>query len=398
MGFFSLTNRGAMIVAGQKGTGQAGPSRRHRMPFMGKEPVTVDAGPDGHHGLTVIFPEKKGEYFVTAVRRAARFFPVPVIFNGEEMPSSDFLDGADHIEEWQGIRIGVFGRDVSRYHDDNANFHGVTLKIPLPELQQFWHRSYLARIDVVDCAHLKFVRPARKDVVRDAMFVELLEEITRLYFRMIAAGGAHSLRFKDYQLGRTLGIDLKEAAPLLRPYSPSCADTDRSVVLAPASVEKDAFVFEGEGPLEDQTFARAIARLDSAPALFDPHRAFAGYAWYDALRCIQIRSYRMEIDGATEENQLFDLFGANGRPDRLEVVLDVSGAEKTECVLETDLIVQGGDHGSLDEAEILATSSRLSPRHTWPPSLSMLSIRPRTMRKPAPTTSRSIGFLTRRRI
>lgn len=255
-----------------------------------------------------------------------------------------------------------FGRDVSRYHDDNANFHGVTLKIPLPELQQSWHRSYFARIDVVDCAHLKLVLPARKDVVRDAIYVALLEEITRLFFRMIAAGGAHSLRFKDYQLGRTLGIDLKEAAPLLRPYSPSCADTDRSVVLAPASVERDAFVFEGEGPLEDQTFARAIARLDSAPALFDPHQAFAGYAWYDALRRIQIRSYRMEIDGATEENQPFDLFGANGRPDRLEVVLDVSGSEETEWVLETDLIVQGPDHGALDEVEILVTErSAITP-------------------------------------
>ncbi|WLE00859.1 hypothetical protein PX860_27400 (plasmid) [Agrobacterium leguminum] len=364
MGFFSLANRGAMIIASQKGTDQAWAIAATPDAFHGKEPITVDAGPNGHQGLTVIFPEKKGEHFASAVRRAARFFPVPVIFNGEEMPSNDFLESADHIEEWRGIRIGVFGRDVSRYHDDNANFHGVTLKIPLPELQQSWHRSYFARIDVVDCAHLKLVLPARKDVVRDAMFVALLEEITRLFFRMIAAGGAHSLRFKDYQLGRTLGIDLKEAAPLLRPYSPSCADTDRSVVLAPASVERDAFVFEGEGSLEDQTFARAIAQLDSAPALFDPHQAFAGYAWYDALRCIQIRSYRMEIDGATEENQPFDLFGAKARPDRLEVVLDVSGAEKTEWVLETDLIVQGVDHGCLDEAEILVTKqSTITPSH-----------------------------------
>ena len=362
MGFFSLANRGAMIVAGQKGTDQAWAIAATPDAFHGKEPVTVDVGPDGHQGLAVIFPEKKGEHFASVVRRAACFFHVPVIFNGEEMPSNDFLESADHIEEWRGIRIGIFGRDVSRYHDDNANFHGVTLKIPLPDLQQSWHRSYFARIDVVDCAHLKLVLPARKDVVRDAMYVALLEEITRLYFRMVAAGGAHSLRFKDYQLGRTLGIDLKEAAPLLRPYSPSCADTDRSAVFAPVSVERDAFVFQGEGPLEDQTFARAIARLDSTPALFDPHQAFAGYAWYDALRCIQIRSYRMEIDGATEENQPFDLFGANGPPDRLEVVLDVSGAEKTEWVLETDLIVQGVDHGSLDEAEILVTKqSAITP-------------------------------------
>ena len=364
IGFFSLANRGAMIVAGQKGTGHAWTIAATPDAFHGKEPVTVDVGPDGHQGLAVIFPEKKSEHFASAVRRAACFFPVPVVFNGEEMPSNDFLESADHIEEWRGIRIGIFGRDVSRYHDDNANFHGVTLKIPLPELQQSWHRSYLARIDVVDCAHLKLVLPARKDVVRDAMYVALHEEITRLFFRLIAAGGAHSLKFKDYHFGRTLGIDLKEAVPLLRPFTPSCADTDRIVVLAPEPVEAGALVFEGEGPLEEQTFARAIARLDRPPQLFEPHSAFAGYSWYDGLRCIQIRSYRMEVGGAVEEKEPFDLFGANARPDRLEVVLDVSGAEKTEWVLETDLMVQGVDHGSLDEAEILVTKqSAITPSH-----------------------------------
>ncbi|MCQ4633947.1 hypothetical protein GB927_028200 [Shinella sp. CPCC 100929] len=362
MGFFSLANRGAKIVAGQKGTDQTWAIAATPDAFHGKEPVTVDAGPEGHHGLTVIFPEKKGEHFAGAVRRAARFFPIPVIFNGEEMPSSDFLDGADHTEEWQGIRIGVFGRDLSRYHDENVNFHGVTLKIPLPELQQSWHRSYFARIDVVDCAHLKLVLPARKDVVRDAMYAALMKEITRLYFRMVAVGGAHSLKFKDYHFGRTLGIDLKEAVPLLRPFTPSCADTDRIVVLVPEPVEAGALVFEGEGPLEEQTFARAIARLDRPPQLFEPHSAFSGYSWYDGLRWIQIRSYKMEVGGAVEEKEPFDLFAANGRPDRLELVLDVSGAEKTEWVLDTDLIVQGVDYGSLDEAEILVTmQSSITP-------------------------------------
>src|SRR5690606_6600216 len=102
--------------------------------------------------------------------------------------------------------------------------------------------------------------------------------------------------------------------------------------------------------------------LDRAPAHFEPHDAFTGYGWYDALPCIQIRSYRMEIDGATEEKEPFDLFGANARPDRLEVVLDVSGSEETEWVLETDLIVQGPDHGALDEVEILVTKpSAITP-------------------------------------
>jgi len=362
MGFFSLASRGAVIVARQRDTRQGWTITATPDAFHGKEPVAVESGPEGQQGMTIIFPERKGDYLAGTIRRAARFFPIPVIFNGEEMPSSDFLGGADHIEEWRGIRIGVFGRDPSRHSDDNANFHGVTLKMRLPELQQSWHRTYSARIDVVECAHLKLVLPARKEVVRDAMYAELIEEITRLYFRMVAAGGAHSLRFTDYQHGRTLGVDLKEAAPLLRPYAPSCADPDRNTVIAPESVAKEAFVFEGDGPLEEQTFGRAIARLEDAPTIYEPHGVFSGYGWYDALRFIQIKSYRMENGGAVEEHEPQDFFGDTGRPDRLEIILEVSNAENPEWILEADLIVQGSDYGSLDEAVIVvAKQSAITP-------------------------------------
>jgi hypothetical protein len=362
MGFFSLANRGAMIVAQQKGTEHAWTIAATPDAFHGKEPVTVDVGPDGQQGVTVIFPERKGENLLGAVRVASCHFPVPVIFNGEEMPFSDFLDTADHIEEWNGIRIGVFGHDQVRHNVDDANFHGVTLKINLPELHQAWHRTLFARIDVVDCAHLKLVLPARKDIVRDEMYDSLIEEINRLYFRMVAASGAHSLTFQDYQRGRKLGIDLQEAAPFLRPHIAAFAEADRNVYLAPQKVSADAFLYEGAGPLEEQIFARTLSRLDHAPLIFEPCRAFSGYTWYDEFRRIRIKSYRVEIDGRIDEIDPSDFSCAKGRPDRLEVVLEISNTEKPDWILETDILVLGPDFGSLDEMEILVTKqSAITP-------------------------------------
>jgi len=197
--------------------------------------------------VTVIFPERRGENIAGAVRVASCHFPVPVIFSGEEMPFSDFLDTADHIEEWNGIRIGVFGSDQVRHNVDNANFHGVTLKINLPELHQAWHRTLFVRIAVVDCAHLKLVLHTRKEIVRDEMYDALIEEINRLYFRIVSESGAHSLTFQDYQRGRMLGIDLKEAAAFLRPHAAAFADADRNLYLSPQKVPSAAFVYEGAG-------------------------------------------------------------------------------------------------------------------------------------------------------
>jgi hypothetical protein len=362
MGFFALANRGATIVARQKAGLHSWAIAATPKAFQGKEPVRVDAGPNGHEGVTIVFPERKEDNLADAARRAARFFPVPVLLNGEAMRSSDFLDTADHIEEWRGIRIGVFARDPSRHDNDNANFHGVTLKIPLPELRQSWHRTCCARIDVVDCAHLKLVLPARKDVVRDAMYEALVEEIDRVYFRMIAADGPHSLSFEDYQRGRQLGIELKEAEPRLRPHAPAIAEAGRNILINPIEVPDDAFVFDGDGPLQEQNLARAIAGLKDAPMVFEPNPGYAGYRWYDELRRFRIKSHRMEIDGSIEEINPDDIFDRQGRPDRLEIVLEIFNADEPNWVLKTDLIISGPDYGSLDQVEIHVTrQSAITP-------------------------------------
>lgn len=361
MGFFALANRGATIVARQKDTSLSWSIEADPDAFHGKRPVTVTSGPDGHTGVTITFPVTSNANVASAVRRAASYFPLPVIFNGEEMPLSDFLDGADHIEVWRGIRIGVFPNNLR--HNENANFHGVTLRIPLPTLSQCWHRSYAARIDVVDCAHLKLVLPARKEVVRDAMYEALVEEINRIYFRRVVASGPHSLSYEHYLRARTLGIELDEAEPRLRRFSPSLGDSDRMEFVAPTPATGDALLYEGEGPLEEQNVARAIARTTDMPPIFEPNHAFTGYGWYDRLRQITVTSFKMAIGGIGEEIDPYESFEHPGRPDHLEINLKIGNPE-TACnkLLATDLIVTGPDYAALDEVDIrVSRQSTITP-------------------------------------
>lgn len=363
MGFFALANRGATIIARQKNSQRSWLIEASADAFHGKQPVKVTTGPDDQFGVTIIFPEVRGENLAAGVQRATRFYPVAVEFNGESMQSLDFLGEAEHIEEWRGIRIGIIVRDPFRYDGENANFHGVTLRMPLPKLEQSWHRSFFARIDVVDCVHLKLVLPARKEVVRNEMFDALLEEIDRIYFRLIAASGPHSLSFKDYQRGRLLGIDLDEAAPDLRLFSPAHAESDRNELLPAKPIGENAHIYESGGPLQEQNVARAFATWDDAPPIFEPNPDFAGYLWYDRLSRITLKTYRMVIGDAIEEIDPASAFETEGRPDRLEIVLEAGDGHTVNTQrLGTDLIVVGDEYGSLQGEDILVTrQSTITP-------------------------------------
>ncbi|MFK0166542.1 ATP-binding protein [Rhizobium sp. NPDC090279] len=363
MGFFALANRGAIVLARQKNTENAWTIEATPDAFHGRQLINAQLGPKGHAGMTVIFPEGTNDNLADAVCRAARHFPLPVDFNGAPMASADFLNGASRVEEWRGIRIGVFDRDLAYGYGDNANFHGVTLRILLPWLRQSWHSSYCARIDVVDCAYLKLVLPARKEVVRDAMYEGLVLEINRVYFRLVAAGGPHSLAFSDYQRALSLGVELQEAEPFLRPFFPAFAESDRNETVAPRPVGPNAHIYEGGGPLEEQNVARAFAVWNDAPPIFEPNHAYAGYVWYDRLSWITLKNYRMIMGDVVEEIDPDDSFETEGRPDRLEMALEVLDTHVAEIRhLETDLLVAGPDYGTLEEVDIRVTrQSTITP-------------------------------------
>jgi len=360
MGFFALANRGVKIIAQKRGSDQSWVLNASPSAFSGEALVKGAEGPADHRGLAIIFPQFDREKVPAAVVHAAKYCPLEVTLNGEEIERADFLLGAKHVEDWEGIRIGVF-HEPSRVHSfsgHNVNFHGVTLYVPLPDLHQQFHHSFHARIDVDHCAALKLVLPARKEIVQDEFLVQLRTRIQMLYFELLAQEDRHSLARKDHALAQSLGVSLPDAAMLLKPFVPSTAEPDRYDYRSPERVSENAIIFEdADGPVEEQNVARAISFLPGGLPLFDPKPAFEGYTWYDALSRVALTGYRA-TDGATvQEIAPEDRFSVPERPEKLEVLLtQTDGDVTTDLCVETDVLVLSEDFIALDEADIHVTS------------------------------------------
>ncbi len=360
MGFFSLANRGARIIAQCYGYEKSWVLEASAAAFSGKAPVIGSDGPDDHEGVTIVFPVMRHDNIARAVSKAARFCPLTVIFDGEATDSEDFLEDNLHTEEWNGIRIGIFSLASRGFCDrDNVNFHGVTLLADLPEISQQFHDTYYVRLDVTHCGALKLVLPARKELVLDGFFDELRTEIRAVLFRYIASRKSHSLSFADWQAAKKCGVDLPQAAMMLRRFTPTFADSDRNGLSKPETVTREAILFEGgEGPIEEQTLAHALDRLEGDLWMYEPVGSFNGYHWYDGLRCVAIKGYRAHFGSLQQEIEAGGVFDLKGRPDRMQVILECGGPGSTleTWPLETDLILLGEEYASLEEVDVRITA------------------------------------------
>ncbi len=360
MGFFALANRGARIIVQKRGTDHSWIVDANSEAFSGKALITAEPGPSGHRGMTIVFPQQKDEYVASAVERAARYYPLDVFFDGNALDREDFLANAEHVEEWNGIRIGVYrmAAPAHRHLAHNANFHGVTLHVPLPSLSQQFHRCYHARIDVVRCSDLKLVLPARKEVVQTELLEQLQARISKIYYQLVQKAGAHSLNYCDYSIGQELGVDLPEAIKLLRPFSPGQADDCQSYKADPEQVHHNGYLYiEAEGSVEEQNVARAVEQSPEMDSVYEPVSGFVGYEWYDEMLRFKLKGYGAVLEGQWYEvSPEEELFAFSERPDVLAVVIEVSDRHKELC-LETDVLVLSEDYASLDGAQVHVTAS-----------------------------------------
>ena len=384
MGFMSLATRGARIVAQKCGCDGSWVLDASAAAFAGEAPVIGSDGPTDHRGVTVMFPLKPSDDVAAAVTRSARFCPLAVTLDGERIEAQDFLQDARHIETWAGIRIGIFDSVGHGFRNDNVNFFGITLRADLPWIGQVFHHDCHARIDVKDCAALRFVLPARKALVRDEFLEDLQAHIRTVMFRYIATREGHSLYFEDYQRAGRCGVDLPEASMLLRRFTPRFADSTRDHCGRIETVTPRALLFDGgEGPIEDQTIAHALGRMDDDLVLYQPERLFAGYTWYDTLGCVALKGYRAHFGPVWQDIAPGERLDAKTRPDRsagcyrspgcaqssdrLQVVLECVGLAVTykedppgsfieTWTLETDVIVLGEDYASLTQVDVVVTA------------------------------------------
>lgn len=367
MGFFALAGRNARVIAGRRDGPGGWELEISRDALSGDTPITCRPLTDDLTGVAVIFEQRPGENVSAAVADAARYAPIDVICDGAAVERADFLEGASHIETWKGIRIGVYRRDDIRFKRKhmNANFHGVTLGVPLPELSEVHHGSYRALIDVQTCTALQLVQLARKEVVHNDFLTELQQEIRRIYFRLIKEAGRHSLRFADHQSAAELGIDLPPAEMRLRPFTPMHADSDCNTYTELTVVPASAMIFCGEDEaVHEQNFARALAQTEQEALVFEPQPAFAGYAWYDAVPVLEMTGYVIQTSKGRQAYALDELPGIIERPDNLSVFGSLrTGSDMSPWEIGTDFVLFAGPDATMIDESVLCLTAASTITH-----------------------------------
>jgi len=359
MGFFSLAGRDVRVIAQKAGTNSSWILNADPDGFSGKAPIKGVLGPKDQRGLTIIFGTKNSENIVPAANAAAKYCPIPVMVEGVKAEQEDFLEGAQHVEIWRGLRIGIFkAKRHGGIHNPNLNFHGLTLRTSLPTLSQQYHDMLEVKIDVVSSVDLKLVLPARKEVVKDAFHSELWAKVETLLFEHVASQGPHSLAYKDYKTAKNRGINLEEACACLRPFTAAHADTDSNDWRAAESIAADALICLGsDDAVDEQNLVWAFEDKRSPVSLYEPNSAFKGYNWYDAIGVVEITGYVRELNGVRHQTPTGVLPEIIERPTRLFVVGElVTSGSITPWQVETDVILFAyADTSEVDESILCLT-------------------------------------------
>jgi hypothetical protein len=289
MGIFSLANRHVTI--------QSHDWQVHLTPahFTG-EAIAPIAPSDRIDGTRLSFPitEINHSELRDQINRVAKFYPLPVWFNNEELPRQDFLEGARYVEKWQGLRLGVCPRYQWTYRF-TLNFYGLTLEQPLPNLRCN-EETLSVRVDITQCPQLKLVLPARKEVVQDEFWKQITTEIHRVLYRYVGTLPHHDLSYSEWQKAQLLGVHLPVARSHLHEFTPAIANryaTERSQSL-PVSERSLLVHLDGLACSEQQVFWRAFQQAQLPYEAVEPDVSYIGYPWYDTLP--NLRDVRFEIE------------------------------------------------------------------------------------------------------
>ena len=314
--------------------------------------------------IAIVLPETWTAQINSAVLDVARFYPLPVSFQGAVVTRQDFLEGACRIEEWRGCRIGVFMKYGTEPKDTpRINFHGVTVPCHCIEVQELRGNTWSVRVDIIDAPALQLVLPARKEMVRNDALAALLIAMEGAIYRSIAAVREHRLPFSAWQRAAQFGVDLPEAAAWLESWRPSEADNNDWL-------QGDRIAAEGSiiVPCREADLEQAAAPIIGNTALLGAQAvcceaAFEGYVWYDSLPRITAIDFTFEQAGKSwvygdSASEFLPVGLPSGRASNLHLDLTIAASAADEAQTEVrtfdiDLLIAGNDAYSLDDAIVL---------------------------------------------
>jgi hypothetical protein len=313
--------------------------------------------------IQIMLPSAWEEQLSSALRLAARYFPLPVHFEGAQLPCEDFLAGAGQIEEWEGCRIGIFHDGTSEaVHTPRINFHGVTVASRLPTLSEIGSpHNWRVRVDIVDAPALQLVLPARKEMVENEALSRLREAAEVAVYRAIACESSHRLPYKAWARAKELGVFLPEAEASLNSWVPTVADTANRYQ-GTAARSGPMIIMTDHEPDIEQALARALDRASPLEGkLVQENRDFEGYRWYDTLPRLLSCSFVVQRGGIShryaDDVALPDDFESGPVEDlSAEILLRPGGPSPSEPTLyrvPMDMLVCNNGCWTLDEATIL---------------------------------------------
>lgn len=327
MGVFSLAGRDVEIGSRARGAGEGWSIRIGADDWESGSPIAVVPGshPFGTE-IRIAVDALWSKTLDASAKAAARYCPIPVRLNGEELPREDWLKSAEMIVEQDGVRIGIYRNSLHRHFSPSINFHGVTVASLFPTVAEK-DRNWAVKIDIVDAPHLQLVLPARKEMVENGALQDLRAAVRLAIYRHIASLDSHRLAFEQWREAASLGVSLPEARSELLSRAPAVADYNSGPARQQLTVTDALILVDDFGPPLEQCAAFALAREGRYQGrLAEPNETMAGYSWYDRLP--RITDLRFEIDRAGDTFALgaSDFPGlSSGEVDRLDLVLTMSG-------------------------------------------------------------------------
>ena len=373
-GFASLAHRGCIVSSRRAGS----PDHAWKVAlapshFLGDcdAPVEPCDSAPSPHGTAISFPATESPRAIrSAAKAAARHFPLPVLFEGipRTVPGGDvlerkgFLDGAIHVELWNGLAFGAFRNRSASYDDPTVNFHGVAISARMPQVHTVSRNTWSVRADIDDCPRLELVLPARKEIVQTPFLDELRKAARLCIYRAMARDPDPCPAFRDWKRASDAGIEINPPGAELRAWEPSLADVDECrETPARTPIPTDALVmaFDPEPP-EARTLHRALACAKLGHRVFEADRHLEGYGWYDRLdRVVGMRTETISSGRTTVISDAGPDEPGNddGLPDRPEDILVTLTVQRQDgalrfVVMATDVAFAGEPWRWLDDARI----------------------------------------------
>ena len=367
MGLYALARCKLVTVRSKPENGDAWRVTLTPGHFVGKLSAPIETLPiDGTpKGTSVSFDRKQSDQNIESeVQAAAKHHPLPVYFNNNKLDQSDFLQGADHTQEWQGVRIGVYGN-----HNDLMNFHGIIVRHPsLPKIETIGRRVWTTKVDVMECPRLELTLPARREVVETPFMQELRQACRRTIYQAMTLQ-PEPVNVPKYMQDEAaaMGITLPDAAPKLESWQPQRANSNyygsnteyRHVTDNTIALDLDLDL----SAANQQALARAAGQTGIMDRLYKQNADLAGYGWYDRLT--KSNKLRITVTGQDGNHELGETQQdrknpLHQRPDRIMLTLENTpenrqGSPVEIITLPSDLAFENDQYDSLYDATPLVT-------------------------------------------